>query len=835
MATKVIFTITATSAQSAAFLASNPQQQHPWTPQSSREFALQLKSFCADRQLEQALRHNATILEPWFDEFVWRAPMKLDLAANNAAQQQPPQQQSVRRPRHFFIKVTLANFPDDVIEVAVAELVPDQVDVVWGPPPEHDPPPVPPPAIGYSPDTWADARAFVLRGGMTSMPMLQLSAVNAACAAAAATLKANDTIAAIKGSFLLPYTLTAPFPHLRRPRGVLLWGPPGTAKSQLAQLLFENSGIRCIWKGSAPELNRTYVGQTEQELKHFARDAASTPQCLCALIIDELDSLCRSRASSSSGNQQEHKADVLNTILGLIGGLSDVPNLVLIGCTNFKSALDQAVLRAGRVDQHYFMGCLKGQLRHDFLQSLLNLTTPHVPPADAAAMNAQLADMVKHTSGLTGAQIRVLVSSWTFAILSNPNPNPVAAMWHEQLRQFFAHADGLTYQKLANLQPPLPVNQLNRLLPVGAQLLAPYVYNPRQRTLYARIGRANRPPLPVQLKLPPMSSVDVIRCIVDMEPAIEFVRVLDEQLASDLVIRGNQGISERVKATFDEFEEYAHQNLATIVAVDIDSITGCNEDISSCEQSAASSVKISTGAGWNASLPLVGGPSKAFAHELVPDATTSDSASETVSFRIQRPEFLDLILSTLRAQNEHTRSFLRTFICTEFQQMSHLLQNRIPSLRSPGDADAICDGSVVLLSLQSRNGLCLAPGDSSTLHLVPLRSEFSQWIVEDGSRDYYNPTIAHRHVSLRHVATQQYLSVSLAGGVKLSPTRSMVELVGVGARLASGSRVRITAGADYVTAQEFGLELKAAAYSPKTPYTNQSIFILRAVENSLHL
>ena len=49
--------------------------------------------------------------------------------------------------------------------------------------------------------------------------------------------------------------------------------------------------------------------------------------------------------ASSQEHMSEHKADSLNARLSFMGGMDDVPNLFIIGCTNFKAALDPAFLR----------------------------------------------------------------------------------------------------------------------------------------------------------------------------------------------------------------------------------------------------------------------------------------------------------------------------------------------------------------------------------------------------------------------------------------------------------------------------------------------------------
>jgi SpoVK/Ycf46/Vps4 family AAA+-type ATPase len=97
--------------------------------------------------------------------------------------------------------------------------------------------------------------------------------------------------------------------------------------------------------------------------------AAAQPHRATILVIDEVDSLARSRGGSNAGGTS--KTDVLNVLLGLIGGASDVSNLFIVGCTNFKGAIDNAFLRCGRIELHYFLGKLPPSERHIYVRRML--------------------------------------------------------------------------------------------------------------------------------------------------------------------------------------------------------------------------------------------------------------------------------------------------------------------------------------------------------------------------------------------------------------------------------------------------------------------------------
>lgn len=71
---------------------------------------------------------------------------------------------------------------------------------------------------------------------------------------------------------------------------------------------------------------------------------------LHVVIFDEIDALCRSRGSSSGGSQVGDS--IVNQLLTKIDGVSSVPNVLVIGLTNRKDLLDDALLRPGRLEVH---------------------------------------------------------------------------------------------------------------------------------------------------------------------------------------------------------------------------------------------------------------------------------------------------------------------------------------------------------------------------------------------------------------------------------------------------------------------------------------------------
>ena len=91
------------------------------------------------------------------------------------------------------------------------------------------------------------------------------------------------------------------------PRALLLHGPPGTGKTTMIRSILENIGVFTVWVGTAAELKRPYIGQTEKAIKYLFDMCKKNPHVLCAIFWDEIDNVTEAR-----GNKQaDHKSGEL--------------------------------------------------------------------------------------------------------------------------------------------------------------------------------------------------------------------------------------------------------------------------------------------------------------------------------------------------------------------------------------------------------------------------------------------------------------------------------------------------------------------------------------------
>ena len=170
-------------------------------------------------------------------------------------------------------------------------------------------------------------------------------------------------IEAIRDAVELPYLHADLFRehHLRPPKGILLYGPPGCGKTLIAKAVANSlakkvaevegreHGRSFFLNIKGPELLNKYVGETERHIRlvfQRAREKASEGMPVI-VFFDEMDSLFRTRGSGVS-------SDVENTIvpqlLSEIDGVEGLQNVIVIGASNREDMIDPAILRPGRLD-----------------------------------------------------------------------------------------------------------------------------------------------------------------------------------------------------------------------------------------------------------------------------------------------------------------------------------------------------------------------------------------------------------------------------------------------------------------------------------------------------
>jgi len=129
------------------------------------------------------------------------------------------------------------------------------------------------------------------------------------------------------------------------PKGILLYGEPGTGKTLLAKAVANESGVNFI-SVKGPSLMSKYVGESERGIREVFKKAKQASPTI--LFFDEIDSLVPKRGSSSTDAHVTER--VISQFLTEMDGIEELKGVVVLAATNRLDLIDPALLRSGRFD-----------------------------------------------------------------------------------------------------------------------------------------------------------------------------------------------------------------------------------------------------------------------------------------------------------------------------------------------------------------------------------------------------------------------------------------------------------------------------------------------------
>jgi len=246
---------------------------------------------------------------------------------------------------------------------------------------------------------------------------------------------------------------------IRHVKGILLHGPPGTGKTLIARKIGKMLNAREPKIVNGPEILNKYVGQSEENIRALFADAEKEEKAkgneseLHIIIFDELDAICKERGSTQGGTGVGDS--VVNQLLAKLDGVDQLNNILVIGMTNRKDMIDEALLRPGRLEVHMEIGLPDEAGR----VQIFNIHTTPMRLHNYMDSTVNVKELAVLAKNYSGAEIEGLVkSAASFALnrqvdakkLEHPDPTKIKVTRDDFLRALneVKPAFGVTEDKL---------------------------------------------------------------------------------------------------------------------------------------------------------------------------------------------------------------------------------------------------------------------------------------------------------------------------------------------------------------------------------------------------
>ncbi len=205
----------------------------------------------------------------------------------------------------------------------------------------------------------------------------------------------KDTLQKVREMIELPLRHPEIFERLGidPPKGVLLYGSPGTGKTLLAKAVANESDANFSYIGG-PEVISKYVGESEERLRKLFKEAEENAPSI--IFLDEIDAIAPKREEVFG----EVEKRIVSQLLTLMDGLKARGEVIVIGATNRPDSLDPALRRPGRFDREIEIGIPDRTGRNE----ILNIHVRNMP----LEPDVNISELASITYGYTGADLSLL-------------------------------------------------------------------------------------------------------------------------------------------------------------------------------------------------------------------------------------------------------------------------------------------------------------------------------------------------------------------------------------------------------------------------------------------
>eukprot|EP01038_Epipyxis_sp_PR26KG_P009016 gene9016-12160_t len=183
------------------------------------------------------------------------------------------------------------------------------------------------------------------------------------------------------------------------PRGVLMYGPPGSGKTIIARALAAETGAE-FFVLNGPEVMAKLAGESEANLRKVFENAEKASPAI--IFIDEIDSIAPKR--DKAGGEVEKR--IVSQLLTLMDGIKPTSNVVVIAATNRPNVIEPALRRFGRFDRELDIGVPDDDGRLE----ILRIKTRNMK----LSKDCDLEFIAKDTHGYVGADLSQLCMEAAF-------------------------------------------------------------------------------------------------------------------------------------------------------------------------------------------------------------------------------------------------------------------------------------------------------------------------------------------------------------------------------------------------------------------------------------
>jgi 26S proteasome regulatory subunit T2 len=189
---------------------------------------------------------------------------------------------------------------------------------------------------------------------------------------------------------------------IKPPKGVILYGAPGTGKTLLAKAVANQTSATFL-RIVGSELIQKYLGDGPRLVRQLFQTAAENAPSI--VFIDEIDAIGTKRYESTSGGEREIQRTMLE-LLNQLDGFDDRGDVKVIMATNKIETLDPALIRPGRIDRKILFENPDRKFKNICTQGTRKLIRIQKPPRRRSSLSTPPRCLSTRTSTLTSSSTK---------------------------------------------------------------------------------------------------------------------------------------------------------------------------------------------------------------------------------------------------------------------------------------------------------------------------------------------------------------------------------------------------------------------------------------------